>query len=136
MTESGCSKSNQMNTETEHLTHGGKSDGLASEFRLNMPDAVVKQARKLLDWKAWFTGMYVNAIRAGSGAMLGFVGSNVAEGLAPEALKNLGLSWKQALLAGGCALLIEVLRYINAKPLPDERSIESGAPFPPMPGAK
>jgi hypothetical protein len=81
----------------------------------------VNTVKKYLDWKSWFEGMYVNAIKAGSGAFLAFAGTNTLEAAAPQLLAKLGLNWQQALGAFASVMVIEVVRYINAKPLPEEK---------------
>jgi hypothetical protein len=82
----------------------------------------VKHVRKYLDWKSWFEGMYTNAIKAGTSAFLAFVGTNTIEAAAPQAWHGLGLNWQQACAAFGSVMVIEIVRYINAKPMPEEKS--------------
>jgi hypothetical protein len=76
-------------------------------------------ARKFRDWRSYFEGMYVNAVKAATGAFLSFAGTNTAEAIAPVALENVGMNWQQAIITAASVLVIEVVRYINAKPLPD-----------------
>lgn len=82
-----------------------------------MPDTV-KQVRKYLDWRNWFEGMYVNAIKSSTGAFLAFAGTNSVEAVSPNFFAGVGLNWKQALGAFLSVLILEIVRYVNAKPLP------------------
>ena len=75
---------------------------------------------RFFNWSQYFRDMYVSAVRASTGAFLAFSGSNTAEAMAPEVLANLGMSWKQALAAALSALVFDVVRYINLKPVPDQ----------------
>ncbi len=72
--------------------------------------------KKYLDWKGWFSGLYQNVVKAGTGAVLALVGTNAAEGIG-VAVK--GMDWKQALVAGASVALIEAFRYVHGKPAPD-----------------
>lgn len=92
-----------------------------------MPNISVT-TRKFVNWRAYFEGMYVKSIQASTGAFLAFAGSNTAEAVAPTSLSGLGLSWKQAVVAAVSALVFEVIRYVNAKPLPDADTLP---PIPP-----
>ncbi len=85
-----------------------------------MPDAI-NQVRKYLDWKSWFEGMYVNAIKSATGAFLAFAGTNSVEAVAPAVFSGVGLNWKQAAGAFLSVLILEIVRYVNAKPLPEAR---------------
>ncbi len=92
-----------------------------------MPDITPiskKSATKFFNWKQYFRDMYVSAVRAGTGAVLAYSGSNTAESIAPELLHNVGMSCKQAVVAGISALLFDVMRYINIHPLPPEEVFE------------
>lgn len=80
------------------------------------------RTKRFLNWRAYFQGMYARCIQAATGAFLAYCGSNTAEGVAPEWLHNVGLSWKQGLVIAVAVLLFEVIRYVNAKPMPDEVS--------------
>jgi len=75
--------------------------------------------KKYLDWKGYFEGLYLSWIKNVTNTLIILGGSNAAEAMGPEALKGVGLGWKQA-----CSVLIgvtfwEVIKYINAKPKPD-----------------
>lgn len=88
-----------------------------------MPDTI-NSVKKYLDWKSWFEGMYINAIKSGTSALLAFAGTNTAEAAAPV-FAGLGLNWKQALGAFASVMFIEVVRYVNAKPIPEEKIEET-----------
>ena len=94
---------------------------------------LTKTTRKFLDWRSWLEGMYVNAIKSATGAILTFAGTNTAEAIAPTALAHVGLNWKQAVAAAGTIFAFEVIRYINAKPLPE--TVSADASTPPIPPA-
>ena len=76
-------------------------------------------ATQYFNWEGYFSGMYVSAIRAASGAFLAFSGTNTVEAVAPVAMAHIGLSLQQAAAAAFSALLFDVVRYVNLKPLPD-----------------
>lgn len=93
--------------------------------------------RRYADWRGWFVGMYLNAVRSATGVVLAVVGTNSAQVVAPDSMKdfaaNLGINWKQAVAAFVSVLVIECIRYINGKPLPD--AIERPITAPPFPAA-
>lgn len=80
---------------------------------------LIPHVKKYLDWKSWFVGMYVKAIQSATSAALGWVGTNMTETIAPDMMANLGMTWKQAICAFLAVMAIEVIRYINGKPIPD-----------------
>jgi hypothetical protein len=93
-----------------------------------MPDITPiskKSATKYFNWRQYFRDMYVSAVRAGTGGILAYSGSNTAEAMAPELLNNIGMSWKQAVVTGISALIFDLVRYVNLHPLPPEESYES-----------
>lgn len=79
-----------------------------------------KSATKVFNFRRYFLDMYVSVVRAGTGAFLAFAGTNTAEAMAPFALDNIGMNWKQATAAGISALIFDLARYINLHPLPPE----------------
>lgn len=87
-----------------------------------------KSATKFFNWRQYFRDMYVSAVRASTGAVLAYSGSNTAESIAPQLLQNVGMSWKQAVVAGISALVFDVIRYVNLHPLPPEETFESDSP--------
>lgn len=94
-----------------------------------MPDITPiskKSSTKFFNWGSYFRDMYVSAVRASTGAFLAFAGSNTAEAMAPTALHDVGMNWQQALVAAASALIFDVVRYVNLKPIPEE---VSAAPF-------
>ena len=96
-----------------------------------MPDLTPISKRspdRVFNWGAYGRDLYVSAVRAGTGAILAFSGTNTAEAMAPEVLHNISMSWQQAVAAGISAMLFDIIRYINLHPLPPE---ETAPPFPP-----
>jgi hypothetical protein len=87
---------------------------------------LIPHAKKYLNWKDWFSGMYVKSIQSATSAVLAFVGTNSAEAFSPTGLPGLGMNWKQTCGAFVSILVIEIIRYINGKPLPD--SVEENTP--------
>jgi len=85
-----------------------------------------RDATRYFNWGAYLRDMYVSAVRAGTGAFLAFAGSNTAEAIAPDALHNIGMDWRQAVAGALSALVFDVVRYINLHPLPPE---ETAPPF-------
>src|SRR5690349_1532125 len=81
-----------------------------------------RDATRYFNWRGWLRDMYVSAIRASTGSFLAFAGTNTAEALAPEALAHVGMDWKQAIAAAFSALIFDVARYINLRPLPEEQT--------------
>ncbi len=84
---------------------------------------MLKNINKRLDWRGWFRDLYATSIKAASGVFVAALTSNVAEHMAPESLKSFtagaGLNFKQAGAMFLSVLLIEAMRFINLKPLPD-----------------
>lgn len=89
-----------------------------------------KSATKFFNWEGYFAGMYVSAVRAMTGAFLAFSGTQTAEALAPVAMAHVGLTLQQAAAAGISALVFDIIRYVNLKPLPDVKE-ETATPFSP-----
>lgn len=87
-----------------------------------------KSATKYFNWAGYWAGMYVSAVRACTSAFLAFSGTQTAEAFAPVALANVGLSIQQAAAAGLTALVFDIIRYVNLKPLPDVKE-ETVVPF-------
>ncbi len=76
---------------------------------------------KVFNWSGYWAGMYVSAVRATTGAIMAFSGTQAAEAVAPVAMANVGLSVQQACAAALSALFFDVIRYINLKPVPDAK---------------
>lgn len=98
-----------------------------------MPDVTPLSKRsptRVFNWTGWLRDLYVSAVRASTGAILAFSGTNTAEAIAPLALQNISMSWQQAAAAGISALVFDIVRYVNLHPLPAE---ETAVPFPPSP---
>lgn len=82
-----------------------------------------KSPHRVFNWSGYLAGMWVSAVRAGTGAFLAFGGTHTAEAMAPEALAHIGINWKQAVAGALSALVFDVVRYINLKPIPDEEPL-------------
>lgn len=83
-----------------------------------------KSATRFFNWRQYFRDMYVSGVRAVTGSVLAFSGTNTAESVAPRALEDVGLDWKQAVAGTLCVLLFDLMRYINLHPLPPEEITE------------
>ena len=72
--------------------------------------------KKYLDWKGWWLGFYLSWVKTVTSTLLTLGGTNLAE---KAGVSGIGMNWKQA---GGMILVltfIEVLKYLNAKPMPE-----------------
>ena len=78
--------------------------------------------KKYLDWRSWVEGLYLSWIKTLTSTMLGYVGTNAVESMG--VVDKIGLSWKQAVGVGVSVTIIELLRYLNTKPLPDTVTTE------------
>lgn len=86
------------------------------------------QIRKYTDIRAWLRHLVKGSIHAGTGALLAGGGTNTAEAIAPELLKNVGMDLRQMLVVFATAAFFEALRRINAA------TADTTAPFtPPAP---
>ncbi len=83
-----------------------------------------RSSARFFNWEKYFQDMYVSAVRAVTGAVLSFGGSNAAENVAPVILDGVGMNWKQALIGLGTVLVFDLCRYVNLKPLPDLQPTE------------
>lgn len=92
------------------------------------PKVFKKDPVKVFNWRGYFDGMRVSAIRAMTGALLAFSGTQTAEAIAPVAMAHIGLTVQQAAAAAISALVFDVIRYINLKPEPDLKE-DSSPPF-------
>ena len=83
---------------------------------------------KVFNWDGYFAGMYVSAVRATTGAILAFAGTQTAEAVAPVAMAHVGLTIQQAAAAAISALVFDIIRYINLKPIPDVQQVDQPNP--------
>lgn len=90
-----------------------------------------RKVRKYLDWKNWFSGMWANSIKSATAVVLAAVGTNSAEKMMPTIAYDFGLDAKQTAAAFCSVLVIECIRFIHKKPLPDE--LERPVTPPPFP---
>lgn len=72
--------------------------------------------KKYLDWRGWALGFYLSWVKTLTSTLLTLGGTNLAE---QAGVKGIGLSWSQALGLAASLTVIEVLKYLNAKPTPD-----------------
>jgi hypothetical protein len=86
-----------------------------------LPQAKVfkRDPARVFNWRGYFAGMWVSSVRAATGAALAFSGTQSAEAIAPVVMNHVGMTWKQAVAAAISALIFDVIRYINLKPVPD-----------------
>lgn len=73
---------------------------------------------KYTDWHGWIEGWYLNWIKAVTTTFLAFGGTNAAEQIG---LKGIGITWEQALGVFVSVTFWEIVRYLNAKPKPEEK---------------
>ena len=72
--------------------------------------------KQYLDWKGYAKGFYLSWIKTLTNTVLAYVGSNAVGAIG---VPNIALSLEQA---GGLALsitIVEILHYLNSKPIPD-----------------
>lgn len=71
---------------------------------------------KYLDWRGWLEGFYLTWIKNVTDTLLALITSNGAEKLG---IPHIGMNLQQA--AGLCGMLtiVQVIRYLNAKPKPE-----------------
>lgn len=80
--------------------------------------------RKYIDWRGYLEGLYLSWIKTVTTTLLAFFGSNGVEHMGIETFKGVGLSWKQAGSMLITITVFEVLRYLQAKPLPETKTME------------
>lgn len=72
--------------------------------------------KRYLDWGGWLEGLYLSWIKSVTTTLLAYGGTNVAGSLG---IPTISLNLQQA----GAILLsisvVEILKYLNAKPKPD-----------------
>lgn len=72
--------------------------------------------KQYLDWKGYAKGFYLSWIKTLTNTVLAYVGSNAVDAIG---VPNIALTIEQA---GGLALsitIVEILHYLNNKPIPD-----------------
>lgn len=79
--------------------------------------------RKYTDLRAWLRNLVKSSINAGTGAILAGAGSNAAEAIPLEALKGVGLDFRQMVAVFVTAAFFRALQKIN------EATTDTAAPF-------
>lgn len=69
--------------------------------------------RRYTDLRSWLRHLARGSIHAGTAAVLGALGLNSAEGLAPTLLKDVSVDWRQLLGFFVSAAVVEALRRIH-----------------------
>lgn len=69
--------------------------------------------RKYTNPMAYVRGLLRSSVNSGTGAILAVFGTNGAEKLAPEALANIGLNWKQALAVFAVSAALAAVRFVH-----------------------
>jgi hypothetical protein len=82
------------------------------------------ELRKYTDLRAWLKQLGRASLHAGTGAVLGALGLNGAEQLAPEMLKGVSVDWRQMAGFFASAVFLTALRRIH------EATAETTPPFP------
>lgn len=72
--------------------------------------------RKYLDWRGYLEGFYLTWIKTVTTTLLTVLGTNAVEKLG---IQGMGLSLKQAGAMLGTITVVEILKYLQAKPKPD-----------------
>lgn len=81
----------------------------------------MKVMKKYLDWKGWLEGFYLSWIKTVTDTLLALVASNGAQALG---VPHIGLNWQQAGGLCGTLTIVQIIRYLNAKPMPDSITTE------------
>lgn len=74
--------------------------------------------KKYLDWRGWLEGLYLSWVKSLTTTLMALCGTNAAEQIG---VKGIGMSWEQAFGVLVSVSFWEVIRYLNAKPKPDEK---------------
>ena len=81
---------------------------------------------KYLDWKGYFKGLYLSWIKTFTTSALTLLGTNAVEQMG---VKDIGIDWRQAVSMFLVITVVEVLRYVQAKPLPETVIEETNTEF-------
>jgi hypothetical protein len=78
--------------------------------------------RRISDARQWIRGLLKNCIHTATGSLLATIGTNSVETLSPAALepyvRDVGMSFSQAVAVFAVSLIIAALRYVNAATAP------------------
>lgn len=85
---------------------------------------------KYLDWKSYFVGLYLSWIKSLTTTLIALGGTNAAESMG---VKGVGISWQQACGVFFGITFWEIVKYVNAKPLPDTREEQVETTITPKP---
>ncbi len=72
--------------------------------------------KKLLDWRGYFTALYKSWIHNLTSTLIALGGTNAVESMG---VQGVGLNWKQASGVFIGITFWEIIKYLNAKPMPD-----------------
>lgn len=81
--------------------------------------------KKYTDLRSWLRHLLRGSVHAGTAAVLGALGLNSAEGLAPDLLHDVSVDWRQLLGFFVSAAVVEALRRINSA------TADTNPPIPP-----
>lgn len=77
------------------------------------------QLKKYRDWRGWLDGLRSKSMQAFGTALVTFLTTNGIAGLGIDALKDIGLDWRQGLLQCAVHAAIAAGKYVQDKPDPD-----------------
>jgi hypothetical protein len=94
----------------------------------------IKAVRRVLQWRAWLTGLYLAAVPQAIGKVIDFFGTNGIEATGISAAKGAGMNLTQLGLTFCFSLVLHASVYVRSHPLPEvvEQPI-TPPPFPPNP---
>lgn len=73
----------------------------------------MSKIKQYTDWRTWWDGLRTNIIKCIGTTGTMWLGSNGAATIGIDALKDIGLNWKQAIGLFGVQIGLEVFRYIK-----------------------
>lgn len=77
--------------------------------------------KKYLDWKGYFEGLYLSWIKTLTTSLITYGGTNAIEQTGVKAMKGIGMTWEQGLAMLVAITFWEIIRYLNQKPMPEEK---------------
>lgn len=75
--------------------------------------------KKYRDWRGWLDGLRSKSMQAFATAISTMLATNGVASMGIDALKDVGLDWRQALLQAAIHAAIAAAGYIKDKPDPD-----------------
>lgn len=83
----------------------------------------VAKVKMYFDWKEWVEGLYLSWVKNVTNTILAYVGTNAADSMG--LIKDIALNWRQMFAVLGVLSVVEIVKYINQKPLPDREEEKS-----------